>query len=98
MATTPEGRVKAEIDKVLKAAPECEFDKPVVSAYGNAMLDYVGCSRGRYFEIEAKAPGKKPTARQEHRMETRAASGRKMFFITGKPKQLDALREWLHSH
>lgn len=95
--STPEGKVKSEIDKVLKAAPDCRYDKPVVTPYGNTMLDYVGCSRGRYFEIEAKAPGKKPTERQQMRMESIVAAGGAVFFIDGNNGQLDALRTWLNA-
>ena len=28
-------------------------------------MDFLGCYRGRFFAIETKAPGKKPTLRQD---------------------------------
>lgn len=65
---TPEGRVKAAIDRVLdqlkKEGVPLYTHKPVQNGMGAPTLDYVGCSSGRYFAIEAKAPGKKPTVRQ----------------------------------
>lgn len=98
MANTPEGRVKKMIDAVLKDAPQVMWTKPVVGPYGSAMLDYEGCSKGRFFAIEAKAPTvNKPTERQGERMEKIQAAGGVTFFVNGKPEQLDALREWLHS-
>lgn len=96
-STTPEGKVKEKIDAVLEAAPFCRFDKPVVSPYGKAMLDYIGCSKGRYFEIEAKRAGKEPTARQEARMKEVLAAGGNAFFIDGENGQLEALDSWLNA-
>ena len=98
MAKTPEGEVKKLIDKVLKAAPQCFVTKPVVGPYGSTMLDYEGCSKGRYFAIEAKRPDvHEPTTRQQDRMTDIEDAGGKTFFINGKQEQLDALRDWLHS-
>ena len=98
-ASTPEGKVKNRIDLILKAAPFCKYTKPVLSPYGETMLDYVGCSKGRYFEIEAKRPGiNKATERQEIRMEGIRAAGGTTFFINGDQEQLDALEAWLHSN
>jgi len=98
MAKTGEGGVKERIDKLLKAAPYCKFTKPVVGPYGETMLDYVGCSKGRYFEIEAKKPGvKNPTERQQMRMDGILSAGGTAFFINGEQEQLDALEAWLHS-
>lgn len=98
MAATPEGAVKKQIDAVLKAAPQVMWTKPVVGPYGSTMIDYEGCSKGRYFGIEAKAAGiKKPSERQQMRMDAISAAGGKVFFINGEQEQLDALRDWLHS-
>lgn len=98
MAKTPEGIVKDAVDKLLKAAPFCKYTKPVVSPYGETMLDYVGCSKGRYFEIETKRAGvNKPTERQQMRMDSIVAAGGTVFFINGAQEQLDALSDWLHA-
>ena len=92
---TPEGRVKAAIDKVLKAAPYCYYHKPVQNGMGAPTLDYVGCSRGRYFTIEAKAPGKEPTARQKATLEQVQYAGGTTFVIDGPGEAMDFLTEWL---
>lgn len=63
---TPEGRVKARVNKALKAlgADVWRF-MPVQSGYGTAALDYLLCIRGRFVAIETKAPGNKLTPMQE---------------------------------
>lgn len=98
MADTPEGKVKKLIDKVLNSAEYVYFKKPVLGPYGSTGLDYEGCSRGRFFVIEAKAPTKNaPTERQQGIMDLVVAAGGTAFFINGKPEQLEALKAWLDS-
>ena len=60
---TPEGKVKEEIDEYLNSIGAF-FRKPVVTGYGPRLVDYIGCYKGRFFAIEAKKPGGKPTAQQ----------------------------------
>jgi hypothetical protein len=48
---------------------------PVTGGYGAPFLDFVGCYNGRFFAIETKAPGKKPTARQRVNIELVTAGG-----------------------
>lgn len=78
---TPEGKVKEKIDKALKALKEQGHliykHKPVQNGMGAPTLDYIGCSYGRYFAIEAKKDAKThPTAVQEQTMaEIRCAGG-----------------------
>jgi hypothetical protein len=60
---TPEGKVKAKVKAHLKKVG-CYFEMPVPSGYGKSGLDFVGCYRGFYFQIEAKAEGNEPTPRQ----------------------------------
>lgn len=98
MATTPEGLVKKQVDKILDAAPFCGYDKPVVTGFGSKFLDYIGCSKGRHFEIETKRPGVNTmTPRQEDRAEKSRAVGSTVFFINGQPEQYAALEAWLHA-
>ena len=61
---TPEGKVKADVKKYLKARG-AYFFMPVQYGYGAAALDFFVCLDGRFIAIETKAPGKKLTARQE---------------------------------
>ena len=59
-----EKKVKDAIKKLL-VAHGCYYFMPVQSGYGSAALDFICCIRGRFFSIEAKAPGKHPSPRQE---------------------------------
>ncbi len=80
MSDTPEGRVKKDVKELLKKH-NAFFTMPVPSGYGESMLDFVGHCRGRYFEIETKAPGKHPTPRQQHRIDRVMESGGHAFVI-----------------
>jgi hypothetical protein len=90
--TTPEGKVKNTVKKILKKY-EGMVDGfwPVPSGLGESHLDYVGCiavgkrPTGLFFAIETKAPGKKPTARQEKRINDVRGAGGKVFVIDGTP-------------
>lgn len=59
MAKTPEGKVKDAIKAFLKSLPGCWFFMPVSNGMGaHGVPDFIGVYRGRFFAIEAKAPGK----------------------------------------
>lgn len=66
MAQTPEGKIKAYIDKKLKdLGPDCWYFKPVSIGMGtHGVPDFIGCYKGMFFAIEAKKPRGKPTALQ----------------------------------
>jgi hypothetical protein len=80
---TPEGKIKTKIKKLLKTYEEqgIYYEMPVPSGYGKSGLDFTGCFRGRFFAIEAKAPGTKPTNLQEDTMERICDSGGVVFLI-----------------
>lgn len=83
---TPEGRVKTAIKAVIAAVQEKEpvyVNWPVPVGYGESTLDCIGCHRGRFFAIEAKAPGKKPTPRQVFIAERMQEAGATVFVIDG---------------
>ena len=54
----------------------------------------LGCYRGRFFAIETKAPGKKPTLLQDVELRHVAESMGKTFVISGA-EGLDELVAWL---
>lgn len=59
MASTPEGRVKAGIKKILKDH-NVWFYMPVSNGMGvHGIPDFVCCVRGQFLGIEAKAPGRR---------------------------------------
>lgn len=92
---TPEGKVKRQVTKLLKAATEVYYFMPVQTGYGSPTLDYLGSSRGRAFAIETKAPGKEPTMRQKAIINEMKAAGMKVFVIAGNPQEYEELRLWL---
>ena len=55
--TTPEGRIKQAINKVLASYPESYWFMPVPYGYGVSTVDYLVCHYGVFIAIEAKAPG-----------------------------------------
>lgn len=82
MANTPEGKVKDEIKKVLKKYEPCVYYfMPVQNGMGKPGVDFHCSAWGRAFAIEAKAPGKKPTARQRNTLEEMKDAGMETFVI-----------------
>jgi penicillin-binding protein-related factor A (putative recombinase) len=63
---------------------------PVPSGYGATTVDYLCCYRGHFFAIEAKAPGKVPTPRQDYVLEQIRLAGGSTFVIAGEA-DLDGL-------
>jgi hypothetical protein len=92
MAQTPEGKVKAKVSGLLKATAGVWYTMPVPSGFGESTLDYLGSYYGRFFAVETKAPGKKPTSRQQNTIAAIERSGAKVFVIDG---DLTELENWL---
>lgn len=76
---TPEGIVKSDVKKFLKARRVASLSAPVPDAvgyyhmyvpsgYGDPALDFTGCYKGRFFAIETKARGNEPSAQQRRIM------------------------------
>jgi len=79
--STPEGKVKAAIKKLLDENNIYYF-MPATGGYGRSGVpDFVGCARGRFFSIEAKTGKAKPTALQLREMERIKAAGGLAFVI-----------------
>lgn len=77
---TPEGRVKAAVDKVL-AHWKAYKHKPVGNGMGAPALDYHVGHRGYYAAIETKDLGKHPTPRQTRTMHDVRDAGNSLFLI-----------------
>lgn len=75
--STPEGSVKLKIKEYLKGlAPALWFFMPVGNGYGvRGIPDFIGVFRGRFFAIEAKAPGAAPKPWQRIIMEAITLAG-----------------------
>lgn len=91
---TPEGKIKAATKKMLEAYG-CYQYWPVSNGMGAPALDCIGSHMGRCFAIECKAPGKKPTPRQEATMVQMQKSGLKTFVIDGTEAHWLELASWL---
>lgn len=64
MAQTPEAKVKAKVVAQLKKLGAYYF-YPVTGGFGSSGVpDIVGCYKGKFFGIECKANGNKPTELQ----------------------------------
>jgi hypothetical protein len=91
---TPEGVVKSSVRKLLARYPGMYSYWPVPGGFGRATVDVLGCYRRRFFAVEVKAPGKKPTLRQTQTlMEIQAAMG-KTFIVDGDDG-IEELQQWL---
>lgn len=91
---TEESKVKKKVSTLLKKYA-AYYEMPVPSGFGKSGLDYQGCFHGRYFAIETKAPGKKPTPRQELTIKAIEAASGKVFVIDGDCSEL---QRWLEDH
>lgn len=90
---TPEGKVKKNVSAYLRRLDRIWYTMPVPSGYGMSTLDYLGCYRGRFFAIETKKPGGKPTPRQCITMEDMGNAQAAVFLIDGD--DLTELKNWI---
>lgn len=79
--STPEGRVKDVVKKILKRFENVYYHMPVQNGMGEPTLDFIGSCNGHFFAIETKAPGKKPTERQQLTMGNMLAGGAVVFVV-----------------
>ena len=94
---TPESKVKVKIKKLLDSYGERVYRfMPVPSGYGKATIDYLVCFDGLFLGIEAKAPGEKPTPRQEAVLEDIRRAGGSSFVISNEG-ELEVLEQFLHT-
>jgi hypothetical protein len=75
MASTPEGKVKDKIKKILKAH-NIYYAMPHGAGFGNAGVpDFLCCWKGKFVAVEAKANGGRTTALQDKNISDIEASG-----------------------
>lgn len=75
MATTPEGKVKAKVVKLLKERGVYYFFPATFGMGRSGVPDIVCCVRGHFLAIECKAGKNKPTALQERELEAIRVAG-----------------------
>lgn len=91
---TPEAKVKQKVKKMLAEFEGLYQHWPVQNGMGSPSLDCIICYRGCYIAIETKAPGKKPTPRQELTIGNMiAANG--IVFVVDCDEQIDGCRQAL---
>jgi len=97
MATTPEGRVKARLDKMLKAEGVWYYS-PQAGPFGVAGIpDRVAIVAGQFVGIECKADKtKKPTALQMKCMGDIERAGGKCF-VAYDDETIEAVREYIRA-
>lgn len=88
MAQTPEGKVKDKVKRLLKKYG-CYYFMPVQTGYGASTLDILACAGGVFLSIETKAPGKKPTPRQELCIADIRLAGGVVFVCDGDTTQIE---------
>lgn len=94
--TTPEARTKNKLRLLLSRYDGLYAFWPVPMGYGATTLDVLGCYRGRFFSVESKADGKKPTLRQQVVIEQIEYAMGKTFVIIGVHSPVfDELAQWL---
>lgn len=68
MATTPEGKVKNAVRKVLDRLGIYHFMPPGMGLGRSGIPDIIGCKNGKFIAIECKAGKGKVTALQEREL------------------------------
>jgi Holliday junction resolvase len=69
MATTPEGKVKKQVKKILDDLGAYHFS-PMMTGYGHSGVpDIIACYKGMFLGIECKSGKNTPTLLQKHNME-----------------------------
>lgn len=97
MATTPEGKVKAKLDKMLKTfEPELWFYSPQSGIYGRSGVpDRMGCFYGQTIGIEVKAGDKRNvTDLQAATMKAISRAGGRCFVVRDEG-DIEKVREYL---
>lgn len=94
MATTPEGKVKLRVKKLL-ADEKVWYFCPMGQAFGRAGIpDFICCIEGQLLAIETKAGTNKPTKLQQYEMNCIEQSGGRVIIVN--ESAIDALREIIH--
>lgn len=93
---TPEGRVKDRVKKVLTSLDAYWFC-PVQNGMGAPGLDFmhIQIPGVPVFAIETKAPGEKPTVRQQRTIDSIRKAGGTVFVIDG---DFGELGQWLDQY
>ncbi len=89
--TTPEGKIKAKVNRALKDFVGIWKFMPVQMGLGAPALDYLLCVNGQFVAIETKAPGKRMSPRQEKTAAAIINAGGDVYIVDGD-ETLEELR------
>jgi hypothetical protein len=93
---TPEAKVKKKVRETLKALG-AYYAMPVTGGYGvSGAPDFLICWRGRFFGVECKANGNKPTPLQERALQAIESAGGASIVID--ENNADQLGSWMKAH
>lgn len=85
---TPEGRVKADVKKMLEVYKAYAF-MPATHGYGRSgVADFVCCHKGRFIAIECKAGAGRMTALQEREAQRVRDAGGIFVLVDDTPQTL----------
>ncbi len=88
---TPEGKVKAKVNRALAKLPKAYKFMPVQNGMGAPGLDYYCCIAGLFVAIETKVEGKDMTDRQKVTRDNIEAAGGLVFCIHNQDEIDDML-------
>lgn len=88
--------MKAKLRRILSEYDGIYTYWPVPTGFGGTTLDVLGCYRGRFFSVETKAVGKKPTLRQMGELHNIERAMGQSFVIAGTESPVfDNMIGWL---
>jgi hypothetical protein len=94
---TPEGRVKAQVKRLLNSYFGVYYEMLVPTGYGKSGLDFSCCVEGRALYIETKAPGEELTPRQRETA-LKQHYARATVLIISNADGLRVLKNYLDTH
>lgn len=94
---TPEGKVKKKVKDIL-ARSNAYYAMTITGGYGNSGTpDFIACIAGKFYGIECKANGNKPTLlQQQHLQKIEDAGGVGIVVDETNVSKLELLIEELH--
>jgi hypothetical protein len=96
MGMTPEGKIKAKLDKMLKSKERLFYFPPQAGPFGSSGIpDRIVCFRGFYLGIECKADEKKPMTGLQLRAMRQIEEAGGIFFLVYDDETIAKVEEWI---
>jgi Holliday junction resolvase len=79
---TPESKVKKKVKEILESYEQSYFFMPAMNGYGaSGVPDFVACIKGKFYGIECKADGNRPTKLQLKNLQGIVDAGGESFVV-----------------